>query len=149
VDQFRNSEYAKYADLATAEFNFQTLRSTGEELHVNPYFFTFSLSGSHEVTHTFTFAYGKPGKARLVATKKEDDMTKDLVEMIKGAALSAKGTLSAAGLPLDHVDLFVQFVVKRGVTVGGQAPIQLVTLGGSFTASHSQTQSVKLTFKRK
>ena len=149
VDQFRNTPEARYADLDSAQFEFQTINGKGGELHVNPYFFTFSFSGSREVTHTFTFTYGKPGKARLAATKAEDDMTKDLVEMIKDAAVSARGALSVSGLRLNQVDLTVLFVVKRNVTVGGQAQIQLVTLGGSVTASHSQTQSVKLTFKRK
>jgi hypothetical protein len=80
---------------------------------------------------------------------KENDMTRDLVEMIDQAGRAAKDALSAVGLPLNHVDLSVQFAVKQTVTGGGAATIQLVTLGGSVTASRSQTQSVKLTFKRK
>ncbi len=149
VDQFRTSEAARYAELASAEFNFQTVKSTGGELSVKPLFFSFSLSSSREITHTFTFTYTKPGKQRRIASVEENDLTRDLVDMIKQAAASAKDTLYAVGLPLSQVDLSVEFAVKRAVSGGVEAPIKLVTLGGNVTASHAQTQSVKLTFKRK
>jgi hypothetical protein len=149
VNQFRHSEAAKYAELASAEFNFQTVKSVGTELKVNPVFFNFGLSGSREVTHTFTFIYTKPGQHRFAASVTENDMTRDLVEMIKQAAQTAKEAVFAVGLPLNQVDLSVQFCVKQTVTGGGSATIQLITLGGSVTASRAQTQSVKLTFKRK
>jgi hypothetical protein len=148
VDQFRNSEYARLAKLDSAEFNFQTVKGTSGELSVKPLVFSFGFSASREVTHTFTFTYSKSGK-RGLAVAKENDMTRDLVEMIKQAATAAKDALYAMGLPLNHVDLSVQFAVKQTVTGGGAATIQLVTLGGSVTASRAQTQSVKLTFKRK
>jgi len=149
VNQFRNSEAAKYAELASAEFNFQTVKSAGAELKVNPVFFNFGLSGSREVTHTFTFIYTKPGHHLFAANVTENDMTRDLVEMIKQAARTAQEAVFAVGLPLNEVDLSVQFCVKQTVTGGGSATIQLITLGGSATASRSQTQSVKLSFKRK
>ena len=149
VDQFRNSQAAQYAELASAEFNFQTVKTAGGELKVNPLFFNFGFSASREITHTFTFTYTKPGHHRLGASARENDMTRDLVEMIRQAAMSAQDALYAVGLPLNQVDLSVQFAVKQTVTAGGAATIQLVTLGGSVTASRSQTQSVKLTFKRK
>jgi hypothetical protein len=149
VDQFRNTEYARYAKLDSAEFDFQTVKGVEGELSVKPVFFNFGFSGSREVTHTFTFTYTKPGKRRLILSAEQQKMTADLVDMIGRAAKAAKGALSAAGLSLNQVDLSVQFVVKQTVTGGGAATIQLVTLGGSVKASRSQTQSVKLTFKRK
>jgi Trypsin-co-occurring domain 2 len=148
-DQFRNSEYARLAKLDSAEFNFQTVKGTSGELSVKPLVFNFGFSASREVTHTFTFTYRKRAKRQLGAMAKENDMTRDLVEMIEQAARAANGALYAVGLPLNQVDLSVQFAVKKTVTGGGAATIQLVTLGGSVTASRAQTQSVKLTFKRK
>jgi len=69
--------------------------------------------------------------------------------MIQQAAKSARRTLNALGLSLKHVDLSVEFAVEHAASIAGEAPVKLVTLGGSVTASHSQTQSVKLTFERK
>jgi hypothetical protein len=149
VDQFRNSEYARYAELASAEFSFQTVKGVGGGLSVKPLFFSFGFSASREVTHTFTFTYTKSGHQRLVASREENELTRDLVDMIKRAAVSAKDALYAAGLPLNQVDLSVQFAVKYSISGGVEAPIELVTLGGNVSASRDQTQSVKLTFKRK
>jgi hypothetical protein len=112
-------------------------------------FFNFSLSASREVTHTFTFTYTKPAKQLFVASAEENNMTRDLVDMIQRAAVAAKDALYTAGLPLNQVDLSVQFAVKWAGKGGVEAPIQLVTLGGSVTAHRDETQSVKLTFRRK
>lgn len=149
VDQFRHTKYAEYAKLDSAEFNFQTVKGMKGGLSVKPLFFSFDFSASREVTHTFTFIYTKPGKRRLVLSPEEKELTRDLVDMIERAAEAAEGALSAAGLSLDQVELTVQFAVERAGGVAAEAPIKLVTLGGGVTASRSQTQSVKLTFKRK
>jgi hypothetical protein len=150
VDQFRKTEAARYAQLTTAVFNFQTVRGVGAELNVKPLFFGFGFAASREVTHTFTFTYSKPGPRLRVAAAQPKELTADLVDMIGRAAKSARGALDAAGLPLNQVDLSVQFAVRRSITAGATAPVvELVTLGGNLKASSDRTQSVKLTFTRK
>jgi len=149
VDYFRTTPYAKYAKLASAEFSFQTVKGEKGELSVKPLFFSFGFSASREVTHTFTFTYTKAGQKRIAASAEEKKLTQDLVEMIEQAAVSAKDALHLSDLPLNQVDLSVQFAVKRAVTAGAQGQVELVTLGGNITASRDKTQSVKLTFKRK
>jgi len=150
VDQFRNTKYAEYAELTSAEFNFQTVKGTEGELSVKPLVFGIDFSASREVTHTFTFMYTKPGKHRLsIASAEEKELTKELVEMMDRAAQSAEKVLTGVGLSLTEVDLSVEFAVEYAAGVNVEVPVKLVTLGGGVTARHSETQSVKLTFERR
>lgn len=149
IEQFRTTEAAKQAELKSAEFNFQTVEGKSRELGVKPLVFNFGITASREVTHTFTFTYKESGHLKINAVGPVNDITRDLVEMINKAAEAAKDTLYVAGLPLNQVDLSVQFAVKRSVSGGAEVPFELVTLGGKATASRDRIQTVKLTFERK
>jgi len=153
VDQFRNTEAgteaARYATLQSAEFTFQVVRGSQGKLDVKPFVFELSLSGSRDVTHVFDFTYGGTSKGFRMARGKEDDITKELVEMMEAAEESAKKSLIAVGLPLEKVDLSLEFAVKWDASIGGEFPFKLITLGGSVTGHRDQIQTVKLTFGRR
>jgi hypothetical protein len=136
-------------ELHTAEFTFKVVRTTSGGLNVN--FFVFTIGGSHsrEDMHTVTYTYEVPSpKTKFAAQKPEPERKDSLVETIRRAAEAAKATsdTDVAGLPLNAMEINIEFVVKRQATVTVQAPISIVTVGANVSGDKSTTQSVKLVF---
>lgn len=151
VDQFRNSPYARVAKLNSAQFTFQVVETEKADVNVKPVILSFGISFSRDVTHSVAFIYDnrKPVKRRRVTGENETELTKEFAKLIKNAAEAAEKTIIAAGLPLQEVDLTVQFGVTWSGSGGVLAPVNLITLGGDVSASRNDVQCVKLSFTRK
>jgi hypothetical protein len=138
--------------LIQADLDFKTTTAKTGGLSIS--FFIFKLSGTHEkdVTNDITFSYKV--KVPTAGTRPESTSKKQppvllsdaLVADMQGVASAIKNRGQAAGLPLDQAKIMIQFGVVNDGSVTINAPVQLVTIGGSGDYKKTEIQSVTLTF---
>jgi hypothetical protein len=140
--------------LIQADFDFKTTTAKTGGLSIS--FFIFKLSGTHEkdVTNDITFSYKvkvltPPGTKGPGFTSKNQPpllLSDALVADMQGIATAIKSRGQAAGLPLDQAKIMMQFGVVNDGNITINAPVQLVTIGGSGDYKKTEIQSVTLTF---
>jgi hypothetical protein len=136
--------------LDTAEFTFKVVRTVSGGLSVNVFVIEIGGSHSREAMHTVTYTYKvPPPEKKFAARERPGPERKDsLAETIRRAAEAAKAATSFGDLPLNEMEINIEFVVKRQRNVAVKAPISIVTVGASVSGEKSTTQSVKLVFGR-
>ena len=136
--------------LREAEFDFKT--TTGKIGGISVSFFVFQLKASKEkdTTNEITFTYGlKPPPEGILARKGKvppTPLADALVADMQAAAAAIKDAAKLGKLDFNQLKVVLQFGIQFDGSVGINAPVSLVTLGGSGEYKKNEVQSVILTF---
>jgi hypothetical protein len=132
--------------LASADFDFKTVVDTKAGFGISFLIFKIGYNVDKQVINDVVFHYEpkpRPGFAR------EENFQKQLLDTIKAAAAAVKAQANANPndpLGLTQLAVTVSFGVTQGGTVGGSAPINIVTITGSLERDKNTVHQVKLTF---
>lgn len=137
--------------LQKAVFDFKT--TTGKIGGINISFFIFALKASKEndVTNDVSFTYSvpstKPSQGHALLKKVPPTPLADAIASdLQAAALAVKESTKLENATFNQLSVQLTFGVVYDGSVSINAPVPLVTLGGSGEYKKNEAQSVTLTF---
>jgi hypothetical protein len=135
--------------LSSAEFDFKTTTGTTVSGGITLFIFKFGVSREKDVVNdvTYTYAPKKPSHgAELESNEPPPSLKDELARTIQSAAKTVANSMSAAGLPFDHLTVNLQFGVKWDVNAAGSPQVSFVTINLGGDKNKNDVQSVKLVF---
>jgi hypothetical protein len=137
--------------LSSVVMDFKTTTGTTGGLTFSIFIFKIGGSREKDITDEIKFTYSVPKETALPTTQGlvkvgPAPLFQDLVNDVEAAASAAQSQSSLLNIPLSNVSITISYGIKFDANVSLNAPVQLVTIGGSGDYNRNNTQTITLTF---